>query len=388
MTPTQLMDALTAGSGEIHIPDPNERVRASYRRAIHAAKERRLVPEGFQLWHTGRDRGDMTIRLLRRHGQVQGQPHDSVQPPQPEPPRPRAQTAERKPKRKSLDVKPALPSLAVSKPLIPRCRAILQSLADEALRRGYDVLVGVEKASLVIVASGEHLPFKLFEELDVVAAPPPKKPEPLRYSRQQPPPITVRVPSGRLTLRLEHHYRNRTWADRVRWRVEDRVIDVIDHVDCLARAEIERQREAHEKGLRDLEEWEAAVVAARRDFLVAMNRRRMRQQAARSARAQTLRAFADRVAVASLAESNVDLKGRMLDWQAQIADQADNLDPLNSPEDLGPIEPQEIGPTQLAPYMPRGMSVYYRPTVPAFPHPAGLSDDKSASLAVTPPGCN
>ncbi len=67
VTSDELIDQLNSADGEIYIADPSERVRAQYRRAIYDAKERGLVPEGLQLWHTGRDRGDMVIRLLKRH---------------------------------------------------------------------------------------------------------------------------------------------------------------------------------------------------------------------------------------------------------------------------------------------------------------------------------
>lgn len=218
VTATELMDELKSADGEIYIADPSERVRAKYRRAIYAAKERRLVPEGFQLWHTGRDHGDMVIRLLKRHAQ----PPRIVQPPRaPDPVR--APITEKRVKRRTIDLKPALASLKVSKALLPRCRSILQELSDEVMGWGYEVRVGVEKSSLVIVASCEHLPFRLFEEQDTAPAPPPKRPEPRRYEWQQPPPSTIRVPTGRLALRLEHRYRNRTWADRSRWRLEDRL---------------------------------------------------------------------------------------------------------------------------------------------------------------------
>lgn len=46
VTPAELLNALNSADGEICIADPSERVRAQYRRAIHAAKERRMVPEG------------------------------------------------------------------------------------------------------------------------------------------------------------------------------------------------------------------------------------------------------------------------------------------------------------------------------------------------------
>lgn len=364
VTPVELVDQLSSADGEIYIADPSERVRAQYRRAIHGAKERALVPEGFQLWHTGRDRGDMVIRLLKRHAKP-----PRVIPPVQAPETARVPVAEKRVKRPAIDLKPALASLAVSKGLLPRCRTILHQLTDEALRRGYEVLVGVEKSSLVIVASGEHLPFRLFEEQDTAPAPPPTKAELRRYTWGSPP-TTIKVPTGRLALRLDHHYRTRTWADRTRWRLDDRLTEVIDHVDSLARAEIERQREAHEKGLRDLEAWEAGAAAARHAYIAALNRRRMRSQAVRSGRAHVLREFADRVLARAAAEADPSAAAQMLEWQAAILVEAEWVDPLNAPVDLRSVEPEEITARDLAPYMPRGMSIYYRPVVPAFPPPS------------------
>jgi hypothetical protein len=356
--PTELIDELNSADGEIYIADPSERVRAQYRRAIYAAKERRLVPEGFQLWHTGRDHGDMVIRLLKRHALPPG----IVQPPR-APEAAQVRVAETRVKRPTIDLGPALASLKVSKALLPRCRSILQALTDEAIRRGYEVGVGVEKSSLVIVASREHLPFRLFEEQDTAAAPPPTSAELRRY-RWQLPPSTIKVPTGRLALRLEHDYRNRTWADRSRWRLEDRLTEVIDHVDSLARAEIERQREAHEQGLRDLEAWEAGAAAARRAYVAALNRRRMRNQAARSARARALRAFASRIRDAGATEANHEMAAQMVEWAAAILVEAARMDPLSSPADLRSIEPEQIRTSDLSSFMPHGMSIYSRPVVP------------------------
>ena len=376
VTSDELIDQLNSADGEIYIADPNERVRSQYRRAIHGAKERGLVPEGFQLWHTGRDRGDMVIRLLKRHTRS-----PRVVPPVRVPEKARVSVTEKRVRRPTIDLKPALASLAVSKGLLPRCRTILRQLTDEALRRGYEVLAGVEKSSLVIVASGEHLPFRLFEEQDTAPAPPPTKAE-LRLYGWRIPPTTIKVPTGRLALRLEHRYRNRTWADRTRWRLEDRLTEVIDHVDSLARAEIERQREAHEKGLRDLEAWEAGAAAARHAYIAALNRRRMRSQAARSGRAHALREFADRVLARAAAEGDPSAATQMLEWQAAIHVEAGRVDPLNAPADLCSVEPEEITTRDLAPYMPWGMSIYYRPVVPAFPLPAPAS---SSVIAGVPP---
>ena len=180
-------------------------------------------------------------------------------------------------------------------------------------------------------------------------------------------PSTIKVPTGRLALRLDHHYRTRTWADRTRWRLEDRLTEVIDHVDSLARSEIERQREAHEKGLRDLEAWKAGAAAARDAYIAALNRRRMRNQAVRSGRAHALREFADRVVARAAAEADPSAATPMLEWQAAILVEAEWVDPLNTPADLRSVIPEEITARDLAPYMPCGMSIYYRPVVPALP---------------------
>jgi hypothetical protein len=142
--------------------------------------------------------------------------------------------------------------------------------------------------------------------------------------------------------------------------------EVIDHVDSLARAEIERQREAHEKGLRDLEEWEAGAAAARDAYVAALNRRRMRNQAVRCGRAQALREFANRVLARAAAESDPSAAAQMLEWQAAILVEAEGMDPFTTPDELRLVEPEEITARDLARYMPCGMSIYYRPVVPAL----------------------
>lgn len=58
-----LLDELAAGDGILRVEQPDPSTRARYRQAIHAAKQHRLVPDGHQLRHTGRDRGDLVIRL-------------------------------------------------------------------------------------------------------------------------------------------------------------------------------------------------------------------------------------------------------------------------------------------------------------------------------------
>jgi hypothetical protein len=64
ITVQDLLRQLDAANGELHVPDPAPTLRAAYRRAIHHALADGVVPDGVVLRHTGRDRGDLTIRLI------------------------------------------------------------------------------------------------------------------------------------------------------------------------------------------------------------------------------------------------------------------------------------------------------------------------------------
>jgi hypothetical protein len=54
---------LTTGDGELVIRDPDPQLRARYRRAINRLITDHQITRGFGLRHTGRDRGDLAIRL-------------------------------------------------------------------------------------------------------------------------------------------------------------------------------------------------------------------------------------------------------------------------------------------------------------------------------------
>jgi hypothetical protein len=58
-----LIDGLQA-DGTITLTDPASPTRAAYRSAISRAITEGLVPDGYALRHSGRDRGDLVIRLV------------------------------------------------------------------------------------------------------------------------------------------------------------------------------------------------------------------------------------------------------------------------------------------------------------------------------------
>jgi len=107
----------------------------------------------------------------------------------------------------------------------------------------------------------------------------------------------------------------------------------------------------------------------------------MRNQAVRSGRAHTLREFADRVLARAAAEEDPSAAAQMLEWQAAILVEAEWMDPLTAPDELRSVEPEEITASDLAPYMPWGMSIYYRPLVPAFP----LAPASTSGITGIPP---
>ncbi len=69
---TALIERLQTSGGTVVVSDPDADTRATYRRAIHAAKQHRLVPDGYDLRHTGRNTGDLVVRLYSA-----AQPYDT-----------------------------------------------------------------------------------------------------------------------------------------------------------------------------------------------------------------------------------------------------------------------------------------------------------------------
>jgi hypothetical protein len=63
VSPRSLIDQLQA-DGIVTLTDPTAFTRAAYRSAISRAITEGLVPDGYALRHSGRDRGDLVIRLV------------------------------------------------------------------------------------------------------------------------------------------------------------------------------------------------------------------------------------------------------------------------------------------------------------------------------------
>ena len=75
------------------------------------------------------------------------------------------------------------------------------------------------------------------------------------------------------------------------------------------------------------------------------------------------------------AEADPTAAAQMLGWQAAIQTEAEARDPFSTPAELRWVELQQIRDSDLAPYMPLGMSIHYRPVVPPFPLPSPASSE-------------
>jgi hypothetical protein len=354
---TGLIQALYAAGGVLRVADPDDAGRRAYRRAIHAAKASGAVPEGSRLRHSGRDRGDMVIRLVKLP--------DASRPAKPQPVPVPVVHADAEPALAEVDLLlGSRDTLKISAQLRPRAERILQALAQEAARRGHGVEPGVGGVALVLVVDGQRLPLTLSEEDDKVDVVEPDDLAARRFSWQRISPRQGRVPSGRLVLRLDHYSGRQSWADRSRWRLEDRLGHALAHIESVGHEMADRRRQARNEGLRALETWEAAVFEARRRYAEAVNRERMQTEAADSGRAQALRSYAERITSAASPEVDPGLAAHMLEWRRLIVDEAERIDPLNRPTAMGLIEPADVKPEDLAPFMPAGMSIYRRPLIP------------------------
>ncbi|WP_213457416.1 hypothetical protein [Rhizomonospora bruguierae] len=142
----ELVDRLQRENGTMRIESPDSGTRARYRRIIHAAKQHGLVPSGHHLRHTGRDTGDIVIRL-----------HTDADPDETGWNRirlTRRVTADPELAFSALEADPT--NLAVSPDLLPRALRLIRLLACEADRRGHRLGVNTKaKHPRVFLQAGQ-----------------------------------------------------------------------------------------------------------------------------------------------------------------------------------------------------------------------------------------
>ena len=174
-------------------------------------------------------------------------------------------------------------------------------------------------------------------------------------------PLYVRVPNGKVQSSIRTGYYNvKTWADRKRWTIADKLPEILDWVDAdvestrAKRIEAERQRRARKI------EWEEAVPRAYEAHAHAHNQGRAGKQLERWTKAQALRDYAK--AVREAAERlPAEQRPQARAWSRWLTAKADRLDPTSTPENLAIERPKDAYSWDVDKYMPHGWTVRQPP---------------------------
>jgi hypothetical protein len=335
--------------GSVTVNDPPLEVRAAWRRVIDATKRQGLVPDGFRLRHRGRDHGDLVIELIDGdhpgNTSWNGERHRVVVP-------------------DDLDIACALVQdlqsdparLQVSPATLPRALRVVQALVGEAERRGNEMLLADGDEGIVLVVRGRRYRLVMAEEWETIDhLPGAQESDPVgAYSWQRVQPQARTQPSGRLTLELtDDSYRwrgrPRRWADRRRWRLDDKLGDVLSEVEARATIDEQADLAAERARVERQRQWERAMDHARAQHVDAYYVASLKEQVVRWDLARAARVY---VAAIEEATGSVGMGEDLRRWVDWIKQYADRIDPLTA-QLQPPPPPPDPGPDDLRPFLGR-----------------------------------
>ncbi|MFC4998537.1 hypothetical protein ACFPIJ_11910 [Dactylosporangium cerinum] len=365
---TVLIKRLQSGGGTVVVSDPDADTRASYRRAIHAAKQHKLVPDGYDLRHTGRNTGDLVIRLYSA-----AQPYDTdwnrLRLDQGDT---RATVAA---DYGALEQDPT--NLHVAPESIPRVIGLLHALDNAGTVR--KCRIGVNLATKhpkpFLKFSGARRSLDIFEEYDQV--PHVLTADERRTKRLRPwahIPEFDSVATGRLRLEVSQFQSDQrlTWRDTPIRSLEQQasriVADIIKAIEEQERisaafrqrekerqtaARLAEQQAAEERRRRDIERkarWEHAIAKARRLAIEEHRRTTFNTAMKQWQKAVDMRAFCDALEHASAGQPARE--GELPAWLAWARARADTIDPTAGTPTLTTIDfTIEPGPEDLRPHL-------------------------------------
>ena len=373
---TALIKRLHTGGGTMVVSDPDADTRASYRRAIHAAKQHNLVPDGYDLRHTGRNTGDLVVRLYSA-----AQPYD---------------TDWNRLRLNQGDIRATPPaeygalerdptSLQVAPESIPRVLGLLHALdnagAVRKCRVGVNLTTKNPKPFLKFGSARRSL--DIFEDYDQV--PHVLTADEQRSKRLRPwahIPEFDSVATGRLRLEVRKSQSDQrlTWRDTATSSLEQQagrivadIIKAIEEQEQIAAAFRQREKErqaaarlaeqqaAEERRRRDIERmarWEHAITKARRLAVEKHRRTTFNTAMEQWQKAANMRAFCDALEHASAAGQAAS-NGELAAWLTWARAHADKIDPTVGAPTLTSIDfTIEPSPEDLRPHL-NGWSPYH-----------------------------
>lgn len=235
---------------------------------------------------------------------------------------------------------------------------ILCALISEAEHRGLgaDWLEDTGGAALCFTCAGERVELRLYEERERRDVLPESSPDngPV-YSWQRIRTEVREVGTGRLAVELnEDHWdlrdRRRRWGDRRRWRVEDKLGEVMAEVQARLSILAERAREREDEAARRQQAWEAAMQQAREAFQEARRVEELKRQLADWDAARRVRDYCT-----ELENVGDTLTAAQRAWVAWARSYADRVDPCRR----NVAGPEVVEPTAeaLRPHL-RGWNPY------------------------------
>jgi hypothetical protein len=324
-----LVQRLVDAGGSLHIGDPEPAVRAAWRRAIHTAANGGKLPAGMRLWHTGRDKGDLVVRLVARRA-LEATPLQKA-PPIPVPERlvrPHAivgrirELSEPRPRPSGLDrlyisSRDLRRGLDVSRPSLGRALRILQALITEAERRGYGAHLDdrTGDARVCITVKGHQFA------------------------------VSIREKDGVLRVVLPSEYAGRRlWSDGIRVAVEDKLGDVLANIESRAEEAEQRRLEQERREEERRRAWEQEMERAREHYAEDQRAAFIRDQVAAWGLAADIRSFCS-AATRALGSPSEEAET----WLRWAIHYADDIDPLSSALVVPQI--REPSPDELRPYL-------------------------------------
>lgn len=359
-------------SGSITVTDPEESIRAQYRRLLHACRVHHLVPAGHELRFTGRNAGDIVVMLST------GSPAETSD-------WDRIRTTARK-ITTNLDV--LRTTLETS--------SILRNMSEALQLRGIDLVIGLadqlRKHELKLGANVKLKTPKLFIQTDtrrrnlmlteimdeVPHVLTDTEQRELRRSPWKQFPKFDSVPSGRLHLTVErdgsHEVRidrnssryernGDSWSDEKRKPLERQIDEiaraikagVVDDADAIER-EKQRRAEAHEAHEREeaaqRQAWEEIRKRARAKALLELRERTFTRAFQAWQGAQELRAFANQLETEATKQNLLTQRPQLQEWLQWARTRADEMDPIANLEHLDDdVFDAEPSADDLRPYM-------------------------------------
>jgi hypothetical protein len=148
--------------------------------------------------------------------------------------------------------------------------------------------------------------------------------------------------------------RQQSWGDRKRWRLEDRLPQLVRELEAQA-AEAEDRRLTREREQAERErQWETAMAHAKRQFLAAHRREVLLQRVTAWQQAEAIRTYCEAVETRHDAHSLADHPG-LSAWLAFAREQANDLQSLPTMPADPEVRPEALQPFLggLSPYGPR-----------------------------------